>query len=228
MKDTIAAARDIIILGAILLFASGWTTSFFYFQHFGISLNALEWPYYGFYLYSLLPLEYIIRSPFTSWPLPVLLVCAIILALLVFFAPRAKETALAAGFLLVLIVTFFVSREAAAAQAECTRYGGGHRSVFLALDPSWLAEGVSARTREEADALRRSVSENSAVLIAETPRHYFLLFQGRVREARSSGNYDRAPVFRVPVEAVKLARTTAPSISRDSAYVSFGGLCHVR
>lgn len=212
-KDQVAVARDIIILLAILMFASGWMMAYFYFQEFGLSLNAISLPIYSFYLYSLVPIQFAIVHP-DAWSVSLVVVVAVSLVLLLRFK-HLRIVVLVLGFIVVLANIFPLTWEAAKHEAQCTRFGGGNRAVDLVLQSDYLGtrQGLA---REEFGALQLAIETNSAVLIAETSASYFFLYQPKLEEARSSGSYLRAPVFRIPVGAVSLARTTAPALPENT------------
>jgi hypothetical protein len=195
--------------------------TYFYFQHFGISLNGLGWPYHAFYMYSLLPLTHVFKS---LWPPAVLLVIVVFFGWLYLTFVKRRVLILLGALGAMLVWMYPLAWEAAQAEAQCVRHGGS-KSIYLLLDPERLRTArLDSRATEELSALQSAMASNSATLLAETDNYYFVLFQPGLDVARDSKEFRRAPVFRVPVEWVVLARTTARALP-SKANVPWGVSC---
>jgi hypothetical protein len=230
LKDQIALLRDLVILAAILLFASGWLVSYFYFQSFGISLNGLGWPAQSYYLYSFIPVRYAaqlawpLRWP-VSWPVFTALGTLVVILFLCWRVANLRPLWLGAGLLLGMVWLYPVAFYAAQDEAKCARRGGGNLSTYLLINWDSIAEKPDARASAEMNALKEAIARNSAVIVAQSDTSLYVLYEPDVVQARASGEYGRAPIFRIPADAVRLTRSSATQLPVERS-VPWGGSCN--
>jgi hypothetical protein len=51
-QDMLAILRNVILIQSIYIYFMGWTYAFYLFNHFGISLNSVDIPFYYYFAYS--------------------------------------------------------------------------------------------------------------------------------------------------------------------------------
>jgi hypothetical protein len=106
---------------AVYPYFAGWVYIYYYYDHFGISLNSLDIPVYHFFVYS--------QSPLKTW-LGISLLCGIVLILLL-ISLSSRLWFLAFGLLLAFFPLFNVARERGDDRAREVRAGDATPITFV-------------------------------------------------------------------------------------------------
>jgi hypothetical protein len=216
--ENIRGARDILIALALLLFVGGWLFAYFYYQDFGIRLSELQEPIYNYYLYSLLPLSYIVLHQAYIVPF--------IITLIVLYVelPRCETLILVFGSVILAIWVAQASWWSAHSEAACTRFGHGNSTIRLTFSRDYR----NLASQEENGDLRALISAsdtNLALLIAKSPTNYYLLYQPTLESSEMPRRLYGGAVFAVPISAVQLGRVGMPTFPRKHDTIPWAGGC---
>lgn len=124
-QEIFAILRNVIFIAAIYFYFIGWTYSFYLFNHFGISINSVDIPFYYFFIYS--------YSVITNISAIVAIVATPIVILLVnSFAPNYLKK-LAPPFILIVLflISFSIARERADKVSLSIRTGYAKTIIFV-------------------------------------------------------------------------------------------------
>ncbi len=99
-RHTLAILRDLVFIIAIYFYFMGWAYAFYLFNHFGISLNSINIPFYYFFVYS-----YSVIMDFPA--IIVAVVALIVIYLITSCAPIYLRKWSLALLLIILFPTFF-------------------------------------------------------------------------------------------------------------------------
>lgn len=124
-RDLLAILRNVIFIIAIYFYFIGWTYAFYLFNHFGISLNSVDIPFYYFFVYS--------YSVITDISAIIAVVTALILIYLITsFAPIYLKKWVLTLLLIFLFPTFFwMTKQRADKEDLYIRMGYGKTVVFV-------------------------------------------------------------------------------------------------
>src|SRR3990172_3488360 len=160
--DLFSIIRNLVLLIAIYCYFIGWLYAYYLFYAFGISLNAVDIPFYYFFMYS----YSVLANPLKML---VLIIVAILLLVAYFHLPSwinrlAIPVVLAASFLLA----FYAAHHEASQEAWRKRRGYAKTISFVFTKN---ARSVYPNT------LLRANSNGRLRLLTQTRDRYFVFYQ---------------------------------------------------
>ncbi len=160
--DLLAILRNVIFIIAVYFYFMGWTYAYYLFNHFGISLNSVDIPFYYFFVYS--------YSVITDILTIITVVAAIIVFYLVTsFAPiYLKKWALALILIVLFPIFFSVAKERADKEALYKRMGFAKTITFV-----FKKDAIKFYPKEFINANNRSKLK----ILTQTNDRYYVIYQ---------------------------------------------------
>lgn len=183
-------ARNVLYIGAVYLYAIGWSYVYFLFKGFGITLYALDIPFHFFFLYS-----YGVLADHPGW----LLGSAASLLGSTALKPPGPRHWVLTGLLVVFLPLFLhLARQTATRDINALRHGQG-RSVRFAFKDKQRASRYSAD-------FQYADTSGALTLVTEAKDEYYVFHQ----PASDSAVLPIGTTFVVPKADVILATIENP------------------
>jgi hypothetical protein len=161
-QETFSILRNVIFIAAIYCYFTGWTYSFYLFNHFGISINSVDIPFYYFFIYS--------YSVITNISAIIAIIATPIVILLVnSFAPNFLKKLVPPFILIVLfLISFSIARQRANEESLSIRTGYAKTIIFV-----FKKDGVKFYSKEFMDAN----NNGKLKLLTQTNDRFYVIYQ---------------------------------------------------
>jgi hypothetical protein len=181
--------RDLAVLLGIYCYFTGWIYTYYYYQHFGISMGSVDMPVYYLFVYSYSVLN-------TTWGMVLVVVTLALAGAVVRFGER--QWMLAPLLILLFPSLFLVARYQAVEDAWGLRTRDGKRVVFEFKDDC-----------QHSAALVGQNSLRQLKLLTQTKERYFVLHQSQLIPGTETptGELPYGMVYDIPRGCVVQART---------------------
>lgn len=159
--------KEIVVISSVYLYFSGWTYIYFLFDGFGISLHAVDIPFYYFFVYSYSVIEtHAISTMF------------VVVSLFVFlcFSRYMWSKYLIAVLLVALFpATFYIARQTALKEVRNIRSeaGASYPEVRFTLKGAYPAKHSDQRSTISFDALNDGWSLK---LLTHTSKYFYAVY----------------------------------------------------
>ena len=178
-RDSVAVLRDVVFIVALYIYFCGWVYVYVVYTHFGVSLNALDIPFYYFFVYSYSAL---VGAFSYSWTVIIIaLVSVAVFMLLVYLLLPDHLRRLVWALCLIILFPgfFFLARREANKEIADIRTGYTKRIMLV------LKKNVTEHFPKE---FIEANKKGQLILLAQTKDRVFVL-----RQSLPSGDTDQIP-----------------------------------